>query len=497
MQLAVSLAFTILSARAVNYPAGRFSHTALPQAPGFEITDSGFRALGGSGDEFQFSSALTKKRTTILGFDRSITEFTKASGAQILDVNLVSPGLSLYFDRPFELTLRSSESPRLSWAEATVNAPNPTAPTNWSLITFADEQPPVLLVFESPVQLVATGKKNQWKLGTVEPYRGWVRARLPIGLFRMAPTANNLGVAMQVIQSQAKVWLDEPKWLKSVSSKPYDGGEEVTFRFSGDHAQLPTAILMAVQAGYAMPNSEEVLVTQTELEDGPQIFAANPSITLRFPMRSIEIGVPIFVGIDEKKHRFLDALRPDSPKHFRAISDYLNFGPGKTASRREINHWAFSVLVNQDSRQKLDALWSQIGILAESSVRAYRTERGWPTKNESGPDEFAPLRQAVFSHEPGDFFRVLSSPVRLMQGPYPAVKKSGAGYSLTWTTKNREPLVIQTPWPIEFSDAKNIRGVIPSPTKKGILWTLSPSSDEPCEVMIQLPKDQVLPQDTL
>ncbi|MBS1709298.1 MAG: hypothetical protein JSS65_11350 [Armatimonadetes bacterium] len=184
----------------------------------------------------------------------------------------------------------------MTWAEGTVDGGFPTPEGKWAVLSFDDKQPPILLVFERPVALIATGKAGEWKLGTTKPYKGWVRFCLPFGQKKITSTAHDLGlVAKEVVQHEA-FWTGPAPELLHVDIKQEGDHLVAVWTYDRPNAVIPVGVLFARQGGYPLRSLTGVVDTAADLFEGPVSYCPEAKMSVTFPCRRVPLGRPLVVG---------------------------------------------------------------------------------------------------------------------------------------------------------------------------------------------------------
>lgn len=294
-----SFLLTLLASRFIGAQAfGRFGYTQSPSCGGFTISRSGLtvNATGADSLKFLAPSSLWRpvetsdKRQTVLlngGFRRPGK----------LRMDLFSAGPELYFDNGFELDVDSLGSPYLSWAEGSTGDGVPTPELQSVLLSYRNDQPPILLVvLGSPKAFIVRGKPGAWRIQSSGEFTGWIRLVLPCGLEPVAtPNASRL----------ARLWtrVDKylPDWTRAApqSTGPTLTGDTesvtATWRFGGRGAVIPAALALAPEAGYPLQISPKLRILDGSTE-GPRFVLDDRILTIRFPVKRVPNGRAVCLG---------------------------------------------------------------------------------------------------------------------------------------------------------------------------------------------------------
>lgn len=204
-----------------------------------------------------------------------------------------------------ELRLGSTAPPYLSWEGGSVGPNVPTPPVRWTLLSFQDDQPPIILGFSGgPATLALSGGPGAWILRSTEKADlGWVRLALPFGNRAFATnSAATLGQATVVAQENAALWSAPPAEVKAFTVEGDATGVTATWTFDRAGVVVPTAFDLAPAGGYplrylsgvrrlAMPLGESGERTQTST-----VITEGPELSVRFPSRELLLGRALGIG---------------------------------------------------------------------------------------------------------------------------------------------------------------------------------------------------------
>ena len=474
---------------------GRFQPSSWPQPPGFTISSTGFKVRGSPGDPFQFLSPLPSPTLVLASPDLGKYSFASHEYApSAIEVDLPAPGFSLTFPRGFQLRFTSSDSPRLTTSEVTVDAPNPTPPTKWLLVTFVETQVPVLLVFDHPISAALTGTAGDWRLQTSERYHGDVFVRLPLGTVKLKSQVADLGAAVHLLDEQKQFWLTPPAHLIQTSYSKADGGVKVTWNFDRPFALVPPFLLFQdSKSGIAM--GREFELSNADLDEGPQAFTKSSTLTVFLPERPLPNSEPL---LDTDKPLAVAPFMP-LPSTPIETGDYFSGmiggppGPVSLKATMDVVNQALSRVAPEDIGRS--ALMNA-ALAGWPRLQDYRADHGFDTPIVPLVDPLAALRSTVFGalSQVGPEELALRSPARLSgAGTYTCLPVA-EGYRLTWVpSKPGDPLALATPWPVDVTDAKGVMRLEPKPGKDWFTFTITPSGSE-AQVTLKLPQGQKLPK---
>ncbi|MES1147346.1 MAG: hypothetical protein ABUL49_01205 [bacterium] len=490
------LAGLVFFSQAVQVPSmGRFDRSAWPQPAGFQLDSSGFRVRGAPGDLFGFFKPLPNPVLVRAALDQARVGLPLQTDLPAgIEVNLAAPGFTLNCPHDIGFKFTCQDSPRLTTQEVTVDAPNPTPPTNWALVSFVETQVPVLLVFEKPVSLVLNGASGDWRLTTGESYSGDVYVRQPIGTQKLKSQVADLGAAVSVIEAQKTAWLAPPAHLKNMSYDKADGGVKVTWNYDRPFALVPQFITLldpesGVDAGY------DNMLTGADIDEGSQIFTQGSSLTIFFPERPMLNSEPLLVTDT------LTEVSPHRPLPSQSLPD-VDYGQGLAgggAIEKRLSTTFESLkdsLVRTSPEDMGRAALLNAGLAAWSRLGDYRADHGFSTQTLTFTDPLASLRSTVFGPvgQPRPVETALRSPARLSGKGMYSCTEDKEGYHLTWKPSTPgEPLSLATPWPVDVNDAKGVLKLEPKPGKEWFNFTITPSADQ-AEVTLKLPSGQRLPR---
>lgn len=278
---------------------GRFGYQAGTAIPRFEVDKRGFRVKHSQADWFAFDTPASLWRVTATS-EMGQTLYLGGGGGtpQKLKVDLLAAGFQLYYQNGFRLKLGSLAAPFLSWFEGSVGPGVPTPKVSWVLVTFRDQQPPVLLGFPGdPCAVQLDGQSGSWTLKTTAPYSGWVRVVAPIGLEGFsANKAADLGELVNRVKADTQFNSGPAAKLLSTVIEEDLNGVTATYTFDREGAVLPDPVLLASLGGYPIKVTGATKSLRIRDEIGPVVVALEKAVSIRFPVRRIPTGRAVAVG---------------------------------------------------------------------------------------------------------------------------------------------------------------------------------------------------------
>lgn len=189
--------------------------------------------------------------------------------------------------------LRSTAAPYLTWSEGSGAAKVPTPAVSWIVLSFRDNQPPVVLGFPGdPCSLVVVGKPGAWEV-RADDYKGWVRLGLPVGLTgEPANTAAALGRLATITANSSAFWTrPEPELLRFQATAD-DSTVTGEWTFDQPFVVIPQAMTMAPLAGYrvSVTSPHNRLKGDFGLGDGPHDVITTPTLKVQFPLHRVPLG---------------------------------------------------------------------------------------------------------------------------------------------------------------------------------------------------------------
>lgn len=282
---------------------GRFGYVDGWTIPALLLDRDGFKVDYGASDKFKFPKALTQWKPLETSVMSQLVVAAPFAGAPSkLRQDLTAPGFAAYFDHGIDLRVSSLTSPFLSWYEkASVDGSEegvPTPPVAWVLVSFRDEQPPVLLTFPTkPCALKIRGRSGNWRITTDGPWAGWMRVIAPTGILpRRTNDAHQLGTLVdQVIREQA-YWTQPAPALLDTKVEDDDASVTAHWTFDRPGAIVPDPITLASFGGYPLQVQTKTRRLDAPSNTGPLVITDEARLSIRFPARRIPTGRILAVG---------------------------------------------------------------------------------------------------------------------------------------------------------------------------------------------------------
>lgn len=267
--------------------------------PGFRIDAAGFRVNNSASTTFRFAiPSIEWTPLTTSGYAQTVRLAGAGGSPMRIKAESWAQGFSMYVEKGLVLKLSSEQAPFLSWEEGSVGVDVPMPPARWVLVSFRDNQPPIVLCFLSgPAELVVKGKSGEFGLTTTKPYKGWIRVIAPTGTApRATSTAKALGELAKLVKKQINTWLVWPAQLKKTEVVGDSLGVVAKWTFDKSGAVLPYPSLLAPLGGYLLKVKSDYEKLDIFTEEGPVCVAKSTEIAIRFPVRRIPTGRSLPVG---------------------------------------------------------------------------------------------------------------------------------------------------------------------------------------------------------
>ncbi len=273
---------------------GRFGYSGSLNAPGLLVDRAGFCAKAPGATRFDFSQeSKVWQPTTTTDVDQTIDLTNREKCPTKVNCSLYDPGVRFYFNAGFAFKLSSAKSPFLSWAEGSVGDGVPSPNLKWAIVSFQDDQPPVVLIFESNPgpSLSIQGKAGDWTIAPDKPYVGWIKVCLPIGTkpFR-TDSASTLGVLTQRFTREQDFWLAPPAHLLDRKIESDALSVTCTWKFDRSGVIVPSPGTFAQLGGYPLGLPSRTRAIQATDENGPMLVTDQEELVMRFPVRRVPTG---------------------------------------------------------------------------------------------------------------------------------------------------------------------------------------------------------------
>lgn len=292
----------LFAAALLNLPieVGRFAFDRMPRIPGFTIQRDGFRSKRPRADTLRFLGEPKKWQTLRADAFGAEIDLGDPAGRMPnrLRVSFLSPGFELYFPQGVSLRIGSTLNPFLTWKEGSVGPGKPTPVGSWCLVSFQEAQPPIgAACVSGRAAWRLVGQPGNYRLETVEPYRGWVRFVLPLGLRDFSTTnANELGRLALAFAKNEAAWTGPTPKLQGVDVATDDTRLTATWRFDRPAAVVPFAALGASRGGFGVRVLSKFSAPGAQLDEGTLAFCAEAKLTVEFPMLLIPPGRGLVEG---------------------------------------------------------------------------------------------------------------------------------------------------------------------------------------------------------
>lgn len=325
---------------------GRFGYHQRAQLPGFVVDRSGFRTNHPSADTFRFPAEcpewtpLTLDETEI-----NVTLGGTAGGPATLRASLLSPGFSLYFRESVSLRLNCNSAPFLTWDGGSVGVNTPTPDAKWILLSFRDNQPPVLFVGSAKTfGLQVTGRTGDWRVESTEPFQGWVNVIAPLGTQgHSANSAATLGGLVKDIKAHEAFWTQNAPKVTQLTLTEEAEFLTAVWEFDKPGAMAPSPLRLAPLGGYRIEVEPALVETEAWNEFGPICYVPGRQVRVRFPIRRIPAGRGIAIGESEP---LIGSASPiDPPTLFEYALSLLS--PASSGERRDEGRRIFQTFLTE------------------------------------------------------------------------------------------------------------------------------------------------------
>lgn len=280
-------------------PYGRFLWAKAPEFPGWKFSDLGLQSDFPGSTRLEYSGFIRKWTSAVTdGVSATFTSASHDLAPTKARCNLADLGPELYFERSFQLSLQHPKGLILSWADGSVEEGVPSAPSTWVTVSFRGSEPPILLTFSRPVSLQIEKKGKEHRLVSVgEPYQGWVRVALPLGVRALTTDrAADLGVLVGTIKEAETVWSTPGAKFQGISVSKEPGILRAELKFDQAGAVIPPAFLNALSSRYGVKLESRTLWLRAPTQDGPAAVSLDESIRLRLPFAPVPAGRAVVVS---------------------------------------------------------------------------------------------------------------------------------------------------------------------------------------------------------
>ncbi|MEQ1822545.1 MAG: hypothetical protein ABL949_08545 [Fimbriimonadaceae bacterium] len=214
--------------------------------------------------------------------------------------DLTSPGFSAYFDHGIRLKIGTLSSPILSWGgggslDGTAGLPTPEV--RWVVVSFRDNQPPLLFAFPwNKGSLKISGKTGDWVLSS-DSFKGWMRVAAPLGVMPFRTnSAAEMGRLEADVKAQEAFWTQPPPIPTDTAIFEDDSSLTVEWTFDRPGAVVPPPAFLSGLAGYPVQILSKTKRIDAPTLEGPLSVTETSSLKLKFPIRRVPLGRVIGVG---------------------------------------------------------------------------------------------------------------------------------------------------------------------------------------------------------
>lgn len=280
---------------------GRFGYATSGRVPGISVDDAGFRVNHSSASKFNFPQPSKLWKPVLTTQTQQVVTLSEGYGCPSkLKQELLGPGFSLYYPNTFSFRLTSTSAPYLSWKDGTLDANTglPTPLTNWALVSFRDNQPPILLAFpEKQASLKIYGKSGEWYVSSDAPFTGWLRVCAPTGITaRRTNTAAELGQLVSQVKKDEELWTAPTPTLVKTEIRDDGDSIEVDYIFSSKGVVVPPPAILAQLGGASMKILSKTRRLAAPTEEGPFEVTEEDKLTLRSIARRVPTGRALHRG---------------------------------------------------------------------------------------------------------------------------------------------------------------------------------------------------------
>lgn len=292
-RVSISLALLLVGSYAFAQPFGAFGYVAPAWVRPFEISLSGFKIHSKNSAVVSFSQPCTAWKCSEIS-DKQFTAVVSDSGLcpRKLRIDLLSPGFSLYFESGVFLDFDCKECPFLSWSEGSVGADVPTPPTKSILISFRDDQPPLLLSFpQTPGAFIISGTPGHWILRTTDLEYHWMRVAAPLGETGYpTPNVASLGELSRKLAPVQSYFAGSDATLLNVTTTQDGTSITADWHYNQPGALIPPSAFFAPLGNDPIEVLSPITNLAADDEDGPMLASTTSDLKIRFPFRPLGVG---------------------------------------------------------------------------------------------------------------------------------------------------------------------------------------------------------------
>lgn len=295
MRPLTSAALFALASISLGQAFGRFGYKAPPNIPCFELTAQGFRNKATGSDWLRYEPAGVRFQPAAISDWQATYLLSGGSGGPSkLRVNLYALGFELLFESGIALRSNALQSPFLSWRDGSVGPGVETPRTQWVLLSFRDQQPPVLLASTSASTWTVSGRPGDWVVRSANA-KGWFRIVPPFGIVpQPANDAAALGRQVAHVKAHETFLTASPPKPIATQIAEESGALRAIQRFDAPGALVPSAVTFSRQGGYLISLLSGAAKLPHHSNEGPISYCKDSKLDLRFPaMPPMPSGRPV------------------------------------------------------------------------------------------------------------------------------------------------------------------------------------------------------------
>lgn len=260
---------------------GRFGFREIPDSDLYAWDRTGFRVRHARADWLKFLEPTKPWKPVQVNRYEAVYNLPgdRAFCPSQVRISCLAPSFELFFPKGIWLQSSAFSAPFLTWPDGSAGAKVPVPASKWVCVSYADDQPPVLLSFpENSASLTVMGQPGKWRVVSSDKFSGWVRVSAPLGATGFAASdAAGLGILAEKLAALPAYWHTMMPYVKGTAYTEVPGGVLATWQFSGPGVIVPPPLLASDQGGYttviqskidALPNAPKGLpqmVTETEM----------------------------------------------------------------------------------------------------------------------------------------------------------------------------------------------------------------------------------------